>query len=114
MSSPILTIDVAHPPRHADEVEREIVSAVARIASSPSLRLLKIVHGYGSSGKGGATREVVRGWAFRHRQKYRAIIEGGRYSLFEPTVQELRKEIGNFPDPDLEAQNEGILVLWIK
>jgi hypothetical protein len=95
-------------------VERELVSAAARVSSSPSLRLLKIVHGYGSSGKGGATREVVRGWAFRHRQRYRAIIEGERYSLFEPAVQEARKEIGDFQDPDLGAHNAGILVLWIK
>src|SRR5512140_1370607 len=103
MPSPILTIDVAHPPRHADEVEREIVSAVARVSGSSSLRLLKIVHGYGSSGKGGVSREVVRRWAFRHRHKFRGIVAGERYSLFEGDVQELRKEIGDFVDPDLEA-----------
>ncbi len=114
MSSPILTIDVAHPPRHADEVEREIVSAVAQVAGSSSLRLLKIIHGHGSSGRGSATREVVRGWAFRHRQKFRAAIEGEEYSRFHPDVQEIRKVIGEFPDPDLEAQNRGILVLWVK
>ncbi len=114
MITPILTIDVAHPPRHAEDVEREIVSAASRVAGSSSLRVLKIVHGYGSSGKGGSTREVVRDWAFRNRDRFRGLIEGERYSLFDPEVQDLRKEIGDQADPDLGAQNAGILVIWVK
>lgn len=84
-----------------------------KIRSEPDLRLLKVIHGYGSSGKGGSTKDTVRNWAFRNRNKLRAVVEGEEYSLYNPTVQEMRKEIGDYADPDLASANPGITVLWI-
>jgi hypothetical protein len=112
--SPVLTIDIAHPPLHPDQVEEELLRALMQVWSSSSLRLLKVIHGYGSSGKGGSTKETVRNWAFRNRNKLRAVVEGEEYSLYNPTVQELRKEVGDYPDADLDNSNPGITILWIK
>jgi len=114
MSLPLHTIDVAHPPRSAEQVEAELVDAWTQVRNSNSLRVLKIVHGYGSSGKGGSTREVVRNWAYRNRGKFRLILEGEIYSLANRDVQELRKEIGDFHDFDLKNGNPGVILLWVK
>jgi hypothetical protein len=114
MSSLFFVIDVAHPPRTAEAVESELVEAWSRVRNSPALRGLKIIHGYGSKGKGGSTRETVRNWAFRNRSKFRAVIEGERFSLFEPEVQALSREFEVFEDPDLGKSNPGVLLIWIK
>jgi hypothetical protein len=114
MSAPLYTIDVAHPPRNAEEVEAELVAAWSEVRNSAAVRILKVIHGYGSGGKGGSTKEVVRNWAFRNRGKFRMIIEGERYSLGLPEVQELRKELGNYPDNDLERANPGVILIWVK
>jgi len=112
--SPTLTIDVAHPARPASLVESELTDAWTNVRNSENLRILKIIHGYGSSGKGGSTREVVRNWAYRHRHRFLGIIEGEEYSVFSRQIQEMRKEVGNFEDSDLEKANPGMLLIWIK
>ncbi len=111
---PLLTIDVAHPPRPADVVERELLEAWTTVRNSSSLRVLKVVHGYGSSGKGGTTREVVRNWAFVHRKHFKAVIAGEQYELFNSDVQEMRRDVGQYTDPDLQQANPGITVIWVR
>lgn len=112
--SPLLTVDVAHPPLSAMQAEAMLLQAWSDVRNSGTLRLLKVIHGYGSSGKGGTTREVVRSWTFRHRKKFREIIEGESYNAYHPQVQELIKEVGWFEDRDLGNANPGITVIWIK
>lgn len=104
-----VTIDVAHPPRHPDEVERELVSAWQSVRDDPAIHLLKIVHG-----RSGTTKEVVRNWCFRNRKKFEAIINGEDFGVFDPTTQRLRHIVGTFPDVDLEQANDGMVVVWLK
>jgi hypothetical protein len=114
VSAVLLTIDVAHPGRRPEEVETAILDAWETVRNSRGLRVVKIIHGYGSGGKGGATRELVRNWAFRHRALFRGILNGEDYSLHEKATQELRREIGQYPDPDLTMANPGITIIWVK
>lgn len=112
--SPILTIDVAHPPRHPDVVEKELLDAWSNVRNSSSLRILKIIHGHGSTGKGGSTRDVVRNWTFRNRKRFRTTIEGEAYTLFDADVQKMRAEVGQYNDTDLGHMNPGITVVWVR
>ncbi len=112
--NPLLTIDVAHPPRHPDVVEQQLMDASSKVRNSATLRVLKIVHGHGSSGKGGSTKDVVRNWAFRNKARIRATIDGERYNVYETETGEMRNEVGTFSDPDLDNGNPGVTILWIK
>jgi hypothetical protein len=112
--TPILTIDVAHPPRSAAAVERDLLDAWNQVRNSPGLRILKIIHGHGSSGKGGSTRLVVRNWAFQNRERFRAVIEGEAYEVFDEQTAALRTTVGQVPDSDLGSGNPGITIVWIK
>ena len=85
-----------------------------KVKNSSSLRVLKIIHGHGSSGKGGSTKDVVRNWLFRNRTKLRAIIDGENYSMFDGDVQEMRTEVGQFGDSDLGSANQGVTIVWVK
>ena len=114
MSGALVTIDVAHPPRHPDDVEAELDDVAARVMRSESHRVLKVVHGYGSSGRGGTTREVVRNWAFRRRARFRAVIAGESYALDDEATRELRIEVGSYNDADLDGANRGITIVWVK
>lgn len=111
---PLLTIDVAHPPRHPDVVEQELLDAWSTVRNSSSLHILKIIHGHGSTGKGGSTKETVRNWMFRNRTKFRAMIDGEDYCMFNADVQEMREEVGQFGDSDLGNANPGITIVWVK
>lgn len=111
---PVLVIDVAHPPRRPGDVEDELLHALSEVRNSDSLRILKIIHGYGKSGKGGGTKEVVRNWAFRNRARLKSIINGEEYSLYDASTQEMRQQVGGYSDPDLGAANPGVTVVWVK
>jgi hypothetical protein len=114
MLNPLFVIDVAHPPRHPDVVEKELLDALMKVKGSSSLRVLKIIHGHGSSGKGGSTKDVVRNWLFRHRSKFRTSIDGEQYSVFDADVQELRTEVGQYNDSELGSANPGLTIVWVK
>jgi hypothetical protein len=114
MSAPLLVIDVAHPPRRPGDVETELQDALRKAQGSPSIRVIKIIHGYGSSGKGGVTRETVRNWGYVNRKRIRYIIAGEQYSLTDEATQTLRREVGDYPDPDIGAGNGGITVIWVR
>ena len=78
------------------------------------MRILKIIHGRGSSGRGGSTREVVRNWAFKNRGRLLAVIEGKRYALLDTDTITMRQQVGAYADTDLGAGNDGITFLWVK
>lgn len=105
----VLTIDVGHPPRHHDAVECELDEKLLKIRNSPSICIIKIIHG-----RSGATKETVRNWAHNKRRRLRGIIYGENYTIFDEQTQEMRNEAGQFPDADLEASNSGITILWVK
>jgi hypothetical protein len=114
MSAPLLIIDVAHPPRRPGDVEAELQDALRKAQASLSIRVIKVIHGYGSSGKGGMTRETVRNWGYANRKRIRSIIAGEEYRLTEEATQALRMEVGDYADPDIGAGNGGITVIWLR
>lgn len=85
-----------------------------REASHKGSRLLKIIHGYGKSTGSNVLQVAVRGWLARNPFPFRAAIPGEAYTLTDPTTTELRTEIGNFPDNDLNATNRGMTLVWLK
>ncbi len=110
----ILTIDLAHPPRPPARVEADLQTVVLNVRNSNRQRAIKVIHGYGSHGRGGSTRETVRDWAYNFRRHLRAVIYGENYNIFDDDTQELRDECGKIDDPDLQAANPGITILWVK
>jgi hypothetical protein len=104
-------IDVGHPPQ---QVENELAEALAKVRNSSTLRVIKVIHGYGSHGRGGSTKETVRNWAFQFRRRFRAVINGEDYNIFDDDTQEMRQECGQIDDADLGLGNPGITLLWVK
>lgn len=76
--------------------------------------VLKVVHGYGSSGVGGALRDAIRRSLRKRRKegKIRAFIIGEKWSVFDETARQLLEECPELEkDPDLNGYNEGITLV---
>jgi len=99
------------------EEARAQVLAEIRRAKRDGVRALKVIHGYGSSGKGGVLGVGLRK-SFRLRKKEGVIkefIPGEDFSIFNQVVLTLLDAVPEMHgDPDLNTTNEGITVLWIK
>ena len=114
--SAIRTFNVEAGMPTLDEARR-LVAAEIKKAKREGVKVLKVIHGYGSSGKGGALCVGLRK-SFRLRKKEGAIrefITGEDFSIFNDTVLALLEAVPEMRgDPDLNATNEGITVLWLK
>jgi hypothetical protein len=110
----IRVIDLAHPPLRPADVEEILLQEWMAARGTRAVRVIKVIHGYGSKGTGGATRQTVRNWASRMGSKLRGVIPGENYSMFDPGSRSMRKETGLGVDPDLDAGNQGVTYLWIQ
>lgn len=85
----------------------------ARASGAPAM---KIIHGYGSSGIGGALREAIRR-SLRKRKKegrIRGFVAGEKWDLFDPLAREILDACPELArDPDLNRYNEGVTVVLI-
>jgi hypothetical protein len=99
------------------EEARRRVQVEIRTAKREGIAVLKIIHGYGSSGKGGALCIGLRK-SFRLRKKegiIRDFVAGEDFSIFDAITLSMLQEIPPLRhDTDLGAVNEGITLLWLK
>jgi hypothetical protein len=96
-----------------DEARRRLLSAMES-ARGPGARVLKVIHGYGSSGTGGTLCAGIRR-SLRLRVKdgkALAVIPGERFSSdTEETRELLRRHPSLRGDCDLNRANPGITIV---
>ena len=112
--SAVVTIDVAHPPLSSEEAERALDDILRRATLSGGTRVIRVIHGYGSGGKGGTLKTTVRNWAFRRRGKFDLILPGEEYSPSLPAVQEFIKSAEDIGLADFSDANEGMTLLILR
>jgi len=99
-----------------DEARRLVIAEI-KTAKREGVQVLKIIHGYGSSGKGGKLNFGLRkSFALRKQEGViKDFIPGEDFSIFNSTVLTLLEAVPELRgDPDLDATNEGITILWLK
>jgi hypothetical protein len=99
-----------------DEARRLVIEKIKQ-AKRDRARVLKVIHGYGSSGKGGTLYIGLRK-SFGLRKKEAVIkdfVAGEDFTIFNATVLDLLEAVPELRgDPDLGATNEGGTILWLK
>jgi hypothetical protein len=96
------------------EQARQQLLAELRQAKQSGVRAIKIIHGYGSSGKGGALRHGLRKSLLRRKKEglVTRVIFGEKWSVFE---EDARQALACCPelksDRDLNQSNEGITIV---
>lgn len=114
--SAVRTLNVEAGLPTVEEARRSVIEEIKR-ARREGVRVLKIIHGYGSSGSGGKLRIGLRK-SFGLRKKEGVIkdfIPGEDFSIFKDTVLALLEAAPELRgDPDLDATNEGVTILWLK
>ena len=110
----ILNIEAGFPT--LDDARRQVVAEI-RKAKREGVRVLKVIHGYGSSGKGGTLNHGLRK-SFALRKKENVIkdfVPGESFDIFNATVLALLEAVPALRgDPDLGQANLGITILWLK
>ena len=112
----IRTLNVEADFPTLDEARRLVAEAI-RVAKKERVLVLKVIHGYGSTGKGGALCVGLRkSFALRKKEGLiKDFVLGEDFSIFNPPVLTLIETIPALrSDPDLNAVNEGVTLLWLR
>ena len=99
-----------------DDARRQVIEEIKR-AKRERVSVLKIIHGYGSSGRGGALCVGLRkSFALRKKEGViRDFVIGEAFSIFDRTTLAMLEAVPALRgDPDLDATNEGVTLLWLK
>lgn len=78
--------------------------------------VVKLIHGYGSSGIGGKIRVAVRQElaVMKAAGKIRDYVIGEEFSIFSPVTRSMLVACRELrADRDLERHNNGITVVWL-
>jgi hypothetical protein len=114
--STIRTFNVEAGMPTLDEARRLVMAEIKR-AKREGVKALKVIHGYGSSGKGGTLCVGLRK-SFGLRKKegvIKGFVIGEDFTIFNQTTLDLLEAVPELRgDSDLGATNEGVTVLWLK
>jgi Smr domain len=109
----VVNLEAGFPTR--DEALHRLEMAISR-ARQKQIRVLKIVHGYGSSGVGGILRPVVRNFLrqAKERGEIALFVNGESFSSFDSRSKELLGQAAQLlVDKDLGKANRGITLVLL-
>ena len=93
---------------------QSLLSQSLRTAKANGTRLVKLIHGYGSTGKGGAIRSAVRR-ELEERQRQGQILCYIPGDEFSPFYENARQAVYKYPeltkDRDYTRTNQGITIV---
>lgn len=104
-----INLELGRP--YVEEAIKRLIFELKRSASMKDVTVVKIIHGYGSSGTGGKIRTATRKYLTecQARGDIRSFITGEKFSIFDEDTRkaflrcdELRR------DRDLERHNNGV------
>lgn len=113
MAGILREIDIKSDMPSADDAIRRITYNIKN-AGTLGITAIKFIHGYGSSGKGGAIRTKAR--KYLESQKSRRLIKdyipGEDFSIFNEATLEAFQSCDELRrDSDIERHNNGITIV---
>jgi hypothetical protein len=116
MAARLKTINIEFDFPTLDEARRRVIAEV-RESKKRGVRVLKVIHGYGSSGQGGVLCVGLRK-SFRLRRKegvIRDYVAGEDFGVFNAVTLQMLEEVPELRgDSDLGRVNEGVTLVWLK
>jgi Smr domain len=108
-----LNLEIGHP---TVEEARQLLKAELEKCRSRKVTAVKIIHGYGSSGVGGALRQGIRKSLISRRKEkvIKAVVFGENWSIFDSVTRSMLEQCQELSkDKDLCNSNPGISVVLL-
>jgi hypothetical protein len=98
------------------EEARKMLIAELQMAKQSGIAAIKLIHGYGSTGVGGALRPALRRSLLLRKKEglVSKIIFGEKWSIFEHDTRYALERYPELRDSDLDRSNEGITIVLLR
>lgn len=110
MQSRLKIIDIGHQGYNLDKAIAELEFAINDCLITKNYRAIKVIHGHGT----GALKKEVRNWCEYNEGRFRSIIYGENYDLFDKDSAEMRADCGSPLDHDLGNHNSAVTYIWLR
>ena len=109
MENKFKTLDIGHSNFRIDQAISILETTVSQSSYEGSARAIKIITGHGS----GKLKKAVRAWCQEQEGRFRAVIIGEDYNLFNKEAIEMRSDANIKKDPDFGRNNSAIIYIWL-
>jgi len=115
MSGRVRVVNLEEGFPNRDQAYQKLEAALAR-ARKDGVAVLKVIHGYGSTGPGGGLRLAIRGFLRRRKEKGAivAFVNGESWSSFDERSKVLFAKVPELVvDSDVGRGNKGITLVLL-
>ena len=103
-------IDIGHKNFSLDKAMAVLESEVSNQIFQGGSKAIKIIHGHGS----GALKDDVREWCAEQKGRFKAVIFGENYDMFDKDSMDMRSDCGLPNDKDFCRRNSAITYIWLR
>lgn len=109
MKNKFKILDIGHSNFRIDQAISILETTVSQSSYEGIARAIKIITGHGS----GKLKNAVRAWCQEQEGRFRAVIIGEDYNLFNKEATEMRSDANIKKDPDFGRNNSAIIYIWL-
>ena len=102
-------IDIGHNGKFPDDAISILETTVSQCAYENKVKVIKVITGHGS----GRLRKIVREWCHYQEGRFKGVIYGEDYDMFNKDAVDMRSEFLSNKDEDFNRRNPGITIIWL-
>ena len=102
-------IDIGHAGKFPDEAILELEATVSQYAYENKVKVIKVITGHGS----GKLCKIVREWCDDQKGRFKGVIYGEDYNMFNKNAVHMRGECHQPEDSDFGKNNSAITYIWL-
>ena len=102
-------IDIGHKGQNANDAITDLEVEISTAKSDSQTTAVKIIHGLGS----GRVAFEVRRWAKEQKGRFKGVINGEDYDMFNKAAVDMRSGFLTSDDEDFNRRNPGITIIWL-
>ena len=109
MENKLKTLDIGHSNFRIDQAITILETTVSQTSYEGRFRVIKIITGHGS----GKLKNAVIKWCEEQEGRFKAVINGEDYNIFNKKASDMRSDANIKKDLDFGRNNSAIIYIWL-
>tara|TARA_B100001250_G_scaffold293421_1_gene255062 strand:- start:680 stop:1015 length:336 start_codon:yes stop_codon:yes gene_type:complete len=103
-------LDIGHTGKSPDEALLVLETEVSKCVYENKERAIKVITGHGS----GSLRKAIRSWCKNQEGRFKGVIYGEDYNMFNKDAVNMRSDCDQPHDIDFGKNNSAITYIWLR
>jgi len=103
-------LDIGHSGKTTDHAMTILETTVSQCSYENKTKVIKVITGHGS----GTLRNIVREWCKDQEGRFKDVIYGEDYHMFNKSAINMRRDCMQPNDSDFGKKNAAITYIWLR